>query len=85
MDENSNIDILTLALLNALAEKSPTTKVITLGDSAQIGTTFTVGDTDYIFNISSLFMHRTPALKGVLRAKNSGIHESLITLHDAAA
>lgn len=85
LDENSNIDILTLALLNALAEKSPTTKVITLGDSAQIGTTFTVGDTDYIFNISSLFMHRTPALKGVLRAKNSGIHESLITLHDAAA
>lgn len=85
LDENSNIDQLTIAFFNAIAERTGTTKFITLGDSSQIGTTFSNSQgIDFVFNISSMFTHRVPALHGVLRAKNSGIYESLNILHQAA-
>lgn len=84
LDENSNIDQLTLAFFNAISEKSGA-KFVTLGDNAQIGTTFqNQQGIDFIFNISAIFTHRVPALQGVLRAKNSGIYESLNVLHQAA-
>lgn len=85
LDENSNIDQLSLVLLDTLAQKSKS-HLITLGDNVQIGTTFvSKNGVENVFNIhKSMFVHKVPELSGILRAKNSGIQKSLKLLREQA-
>lgn len=84
LDENSNIDQLSLVLLDTIAEKSGA-NFITLGDNTQIGTTFiSANGVENVYNINSMFMHKIPALSGILRAKNTGIQQDLKLLYSMA-
>lgn len=71
-DEITNTNALFISLLEAIAEKTGA-NIITLGDDAQIGQYFTSGNVKYSgFNVQRYAMHRTPALSGTLRCKNTG-------------